>query len=124
MTTKVAFSWQQTLDSYSPALSITVVFSGVASIKDINANEVDIISCSAKWDGALAPESVFVGRGVVGSAQNHFLGKCREAARNAYYKERMKEAATQHNAGFIPMASDISYMEESDRFPDVTIDRS
>ncbi len=53
-----------------------------------------------------------------------FLGKCREAARNAYYKERMKEAATQHNAGFIPMASDISYMEESDRFPDVTIDRS
>ena len=110
MATKVAFSWNQVLDSYSPAISITVVFSGVASIKDINANDVDIISCSAKWDGSLAPESVFVGRGIVGSAQNFFLGKCREAARNAYYKERMKEAAIQHNSGFVPNPNDRKYM--------------
>ncbi len=120
----VNFSFDQLLQTDSPHFNLRVIFFGYAVVND-QTNEVEVIWCKSRWDGYIGePVALPTIEGAPFSKQNQFVGKCREAARNAYYKERMKEAATQHNAGFVPMASDISYMEESDRFPDVTIDRS
>jgi hypothetical protein len=99
MATKVAFSWPQIMDSYSPDFSITATFTGWAEIKDLNANEIEIKACFVQWDGMLAKEPVSVVRGCVGSAQNFFLGKCREAARKVYQQNQdMVEAQSNCSA--------------------------
>ena len=118
---KVNFSFPQTLQTAFPGKEIEIFFAGEAVISDTETVRI----CGVSLDGEpLTIPILFQSQNLATGEMGEFLGKCREAARNAYYKERMKEAAIQHNAGFVPMASDISYMEESDRFPDVTIDRS
>lgn len=128
-TTTIKFSWNQELESYHPDFSILARFTGWAAI---TGEDVEIKSCRVKWDGSLEGEDLSVLEGSIGSMQNYFIGKCREAARNAFYKTQnvavpksSESAAIQHNGGFVPRASDTKYMQDrGDRFPDVQIDRS
>ena len=122
---KVNFSFSQTLQTAHPDKQVEIIFSGEALVTELEEVQIyRVYDTDPVYGMFLDIPNGYLAQNLATGEMGEFLGKCREAARNAYYKERMKEAATQHNAGFVPMASDISYMEESDRFPDVTIDRS
>lgn len=108
----VNFSFDQLLQTDSPHFNLRVIFFGYAVVND-QTNEAEVIWCKSRWDGYIGePVALPTIEGAPFSKQNQFVGKCREAARNAYYKERMKEAATQHNAGFVPSPNDRKYMNE------------
>ena len=119
---KVNFSFQQTLQTAHPSKEIEIVFAGEALV---TGNE-DVQICRVFADKNMGGIPLEIPKGY--EAQNlasgemgNFLGKCREAARNAYYKERMKEAATRHsnillqgapNKGFLPVSNDTRYMND------------
>ena len=116
----VSFQFTQILQTHYPGLEITVVFSGEALVK---GEEVQIYSVHDNHsiecrylDIPKGYESQNQATGEMG----FFLGMCRDAARQAAHELERRQQAQESfeelapNGGFVPSASDISYMNDDD----------
>jgi len=108
------FHFSNELQSAMPGVTITENFHGQVQFPGLELGE-DTEDPVLLWlfrDGVecrIPPVSVSMAEWAA------FEARCFQAAREAYENEN---PPVQHNAGFVPKASDLSYMEESDRFPE------
>ena len=136
---QVNFSFQQVLPTAYPGFEITLDFSGVAIVTCENVRIMNVFADTEMggWDFDIP--NAYEAQNLATGQMGKFLGMCREAARNAAYKiqkaekppvmpptksknprsreadaEAKFEASRPNNGGFVPSASDTSYMNRED----------
>ena len=120
---QVNFSFQQVLSTYHPDLETTIAFHGAAIIIDDDVLIASVCSTLCFPDSPLRLPAGYEAQNLATGQMGEFLGMCREAARKAAYKiqkaeqaesDAKFEASRPNNGGFMPSASDTSYMNQED----------